>query len=99
MFNVTTYLLYGIFRTLKSFVIGKRQLVAKKHTAMLAVKTVRPALPKDVVRLITKQLYTMMEEDIQSRWDDDLPDSVNTDEFDSAPKNTPAAIAASRARY
>lgn len=58
MMVFSTRLLYGVFATERSFLIGVRMLERLEHASMLARKAVDGRLPPELVDLITEQLHS-----------------------------------------
>lgn len=65
--SISTTLLYGVYVSEKSHLIGVRCLVKREHARMLAMK-VAGHLPQELTDLIENELYVLEEASVRSRW-------------------------------
>lgn len=65
--SIFTTLLYGVYVSEKSYLIGVRCLVKREHSRMLAMK-VAGHLPQELTDLIEKELYQQEEASVRARW-------------------------------
>jgi hypothetical protein len=75
--KVTTSILYGIFVSEKSFLIGVRCLVKQEHTRMLALRVAGEHLPIELVDEIADHLYALEKPEVLSRWLSDVEPMEN----------------------
>lgn len=65
--SISTTLLYGVYVSEKSHLIGVRCLVKQEHSKMLAAK-VAGHLPRELTDLIEKELYELEKASVRARW-------------------------------
>lgn len=63
----STRVLYGVFATERSFLIGVRMLERLEHASMLARKAVDGRLPPELIDLITEQLHSFDKTTVHSK--------------------------------
>jgi hypothetical protein len=92
--KTSTSLLYGVFVSEKSFLIGVRRLVKREHTQMLVLKIAGQALPTELVNEIAERLYALEKAGILAKWDAMKTPEENYNKFSYAEARTEAEVRA-----
>ena len=97
--SVGTVILYGIFVSEKSYLIGKR-CMEKRDVYMLVGKAVRshtlPYLPAELVDMIAERLYILEKAEVKAAWKKEKSFMENREKFtryDKQLKLLPAQVA------
>ena len=88
--EIKTKLLYGIFATEKSLLVGYRKLVKRLHAEMLATKILDGMLPPEMIALIAVALHQVESRAVEEKWNDTIPHRENVAKFRYNMARTPA---------
>lgn len=89
--KVASSLLYGIFVSERSYWIGCRSLVNRKHVDMLASKVTRRTLPQELVDLVADHLFDLEMITVKAMWNAKVDINTNRKKFIiGSDKSTPA---------
>lgn len=80
-FGVRTALLYGVFVTEKSYLIGLRKLIKREHISMLISHVCGDRFPQEVVDIIEQSLYDLEKDIVDSAWKGNAEDNENIRKF------------------
>ncbi|KAK4496753.1 hypothetical protein PRZ48_012736 [Zasmidium cellare] len=66
--EIKTTLLYGVFASHKSYLIGVRNLMKREHADMLCNKIMGKMLPPELIEIVADYLFEMEREVVMEKW-------------------------------
>lgn len=94
--KITNTLLYGVFVSQKSYLIGIRNLAKREHAEMLVTRITEHILPQELIDIVIDYLYEMEKDTVRSKWSSKISmHDQNVEKFEEIMYDCPAFRAAS----